>query len=227
MNQTKQRGIGMTSQRTRERLISRLRDEGIQNQQVLDAIRDTPRHLFVDEALAHRAYEDTALPIGFSQTISQPYIVARMTELALSLGVPDRLLEIGTGCGYQTAVLAQLVPRVFSVERIEPLLDRAIENLAQIGISNVVCRLADGKMGWEDRGPYNVILSAAAPEQVPPELLEQLAPEGMLIIPVGYEGKQMLTVVQRKDDGKADARDYQSYEIEPVRFVPLLSGVSR
>ncbi len=217
----------MTSQRTRERLISRLRDEGIENQQVLDAIRDTPRHLFVDEALAHRAYEDTALPIGFSQTISQPYIVARMTELALSLGVPGRLLEIGTGCGYQTAVLAQLVPRVFSVERIEPLLDRAIENLAQIGISNVVCRLADGKMGWEDRGPYNVILSAAAPEQVPAELLEQLAPEGMIIIPVGREGKQMLTVVQRKDDGKADARDYQSYEIEPVRFVPLLSGISR
>lgn len=223
MNQIKQRGIGMTSQRTRERLINRLRDEGIQNPEVLDAIRNTPRHLFVDEALAHRAYEDTALPIGFSQTISQPYIVARMTEIALSLGKPDRLLEIGTGCGYQTAVLAQLVSRVFSVERIEPLLDRAIDNLAQIGISNVVCRLSDGKMGWEDRGPYNVILSAAAPEKVPLELLDQLAPSGMLIIPVGPEGKQMLTVVQRQGDEK----EYQSYEIEPVRFVPLLSGVSR
>jgi len=213
----------MTSQRTRERLISRLREEGIQNEEVLDAIRNTPRHLFVDEALAHRAYEDTALPIGFSQTISQPYIVARMTEIALSRGKPDRLLEIGTGCGYQTAVLAQFVSRVFSVERIEPLLDRAIENLAQIGISNVVCRLADGKMGWDDRGPYNVILSAAAPEKVPEELLAQLAPEGMLIIPVGPEGKQMLTVVHRQ----GDAKEYKTYEMEPVRFVPLLSGVTR
>ena len=227
MNQTKQRGIGMTSQRTRERLISRLRDEGIENQLVLDAIRDIPRHLFVDEALAHRAYEDTALPIGFSQTISQPYTVARMTELAMSMGVPDRLLEVGTGCGYQTAVLAQLVPRVFSVERIEPLLDRAIENLANIGISNVVCRLADGKMGWEDRGPFNVILSTAAPEKVPPELLAQLAPEGMLIIPVGPKGKQMLMVVHRRDDGTTQERDYQHYEIEPASFVPLVSGVKR
>lgn len=227
MNQTRQRGIGMTSQRTRERLVNRLREKGIENEQVLDAIRNTPRHLFVDEALAHRAYEDTALPIGFSQTISQPYTVARMTELALSMGMPDRLLEIGTGCGYQTAVLAQLIPKVFSVERIEPLLDRAIENLANIGISNVVCRLADGKMGWEDRGPFNVILSAAAPEKVPTELLEQLAPDGMLIIPVGPDGKQMLTVVHRRDDGTAKEKDYQHYEIEPVRFVPLLSGVSR
>lgn len=223
MNQIKQRGIGMTSQRTRERLISRLREEGIENQEVLEAIRNTPRHLFVDEALAHRAYEDTALPIGYSQTISQPYIVARMTEIALSQGKPNRLLEIGTGCGYQTAVLAQLVDRVFSVERIEPLLDRAIENLAQIGISNVVCKLADGKMGWEDRGPYNIILSAAAPETVPKELLEQLAPEGMLIIPVGPDGKQMLTVVHRQGETK----EYQTYEMEPVRFVPLLSGVTR
>ena len=223
MNQIKQRGIGMTSQRTRERLISRLREEGIENQEVLEAIRNTPRHLFVDEALAHRAYEDTALPIGYSQTISQPYIVARMTEIALSLGKPARLLEIGTGCGYQTAVLAQLVDRVFSVERIEPLLDRAIENLAQIGISNVVCKLADGKMGWEDRGPYNIILSAAAPETVPKELLEQLAPEGMLISPVGPDGKQMLTVVHRQ----GEAKEYQTYEMEPVRFVPLLSGVTR
>lgn len=213
----------MTSQRTRERLIARLREEGIQNQEVLEAIRNTPRHLFVDEALAHRAYEDTALPIGYSQTISQPYIVARMTEIALSRGKPDRLLEIGTGCGYQTAVLAQLVSRVFSVERIEPLLDRAIENLAQIGISNVVCKLADGKMGWEDRGPFNVILSAAAPEKVPPELLEQLAPDGMLIIPVGPEGKQVLAVVHRQGESK----DYKTYEMEPVRFVPLLSGVTR
>lgn len=223
MNQIKQRGIGMTSQRTRERLISRLREEGIQNEEVLEAIRNTPRHLFVDEALSHRAYEDTALPIGYSQTISQPYIVARMTEIALSLGKPNRLLEIGTGCGYQTAVLAQFVDRVFSVERIEPLLDRAIENLAQIGISNVVCKLADGKMGWEDRGPYNIILSAAAPETVPQELLEQLAPEGMLIIPVGPEGKQMLTVVHRQGETK----EYETYEMEPVRFVPLLSGVTR
>ena len=165
--------------------------------------------------------------LGYSQTISQPYTVARMTELALSMGVPDRLLEIGTGCGYQTAVLAQLVAKVFSVERIEPLLDRAIDNLANISISNVVCRLADGKMGWEDRGPFNVILSAAAPEKVPTELLEQLAPEGMLIIPVGPDGEQMLTVVHRCDDGSTKEKDYKHYEIEPVRFVPLLSGVSR
>lgn len=213
----------MTSQRTRERLITRLKEEGIQNQEVLEAIRNTPRHLFVDEALSHRAYEDTALPIGYSQTISQPYIVARMTEIALSRGKPDRLLEIGTGCGYQTAVLSQFVSRVFSVERIEPLLDRAIENLAQIGISNVVCKLADGKMGWEDRGPFDIILSAAAPETVPKELLEQLAPEGMLIIPVGPEGKQMLTVVHRQGESK----EYKTYEVEPVRFVPLLGGVTR
>lgn len=222
MNDIQQRGIGMTSQRTRERLISRLRDSGIENRVVLDAIRNTPRHLFVDEALSHRAYEDTALPIGYSQTISQPYIVARMTELALSLGVPQRVLEIGTGCGYQTAVLAQIVPRVFSVERIEPLLDRAIENLAKIGLSNVVCRLADGTLGWEDRGPFDVILSAAAPQRVPEELLQQLAPGGMLIIPVGPDGKQMLTVVHRE----GEESKFNSYEIEPVKFVPLLSGIS-
>ena len=222
MNDIQQRGIGMTSQRTRERLISRLRDSGIENRVVLDAIRNTPRHLFVDEALSHRAYEDTALPIGYSQTISQPYIVARMTELALSLGVPQRVLEIGTGCGYQTAVLAQIVPRVFSVERIEPLLDRAIENLAKIGLSNVVCRLADGTLGWEDRGPFDVILSAAAPQRVPEELLQQLAPGGMLIIPVGPDGKQMLTVVHRE----GEESKFKSYEIEPVKFVPLLSGIS-
>ncbi len=223
MNSINQRGIGMTSQRTRERLINRLKEQGIKSETVLQAIRNTPRHLFIDEALSHRAYEDTALPIGFAQTISQPYIVARMTELALSLGKPNRLLEIGTGCGYQTAVLAQLVDRVFSVERIEPLLDRAIDNLANIGLSNVICRLADGTMGWEDRAPFDVILSAAAPQVVPPELLEQLAPGGMLIIPVGPEGEQMLTVVHHE----AESGEMKTYPIEPVRFVPLLAGITQ
>lgn len=222
MNSINHRGIGMTSQRTRERLIQRLRDQGIKNEQVLQTIRNTPRHLFIDEALSHRAYEDTPLPIGFGQTISQPYIVARMTEIALSLGKPNRLLEIGTGCGYQTAVLAQLVDRVFSVERIEPLLDRAIDNLANIGVSNVICRLADGTMGWEDRGPFDIILSAAAPETIPEELLDQLAPGGMLIIPVGPENNQVLTVVHHE----GDSGEMKSYAIEPVRFVPLLGGIS-
>lgn len=223
MNDTRQRGIGMTSQRTRDRLIQRLRDSGISSEAVLGAIRNTPRHIFVDEALSHRAYEDTALPIGYGQTISQPYIVARMTELALSAGRPERVLEIGTGCGYQTAVLAQLVQRLFSVERIEPLLDRAIQNLSSLRLSNVVCRLADGTMGWAERGPFDVILGAAAPVRVPPELLAQLAPGGMLILPVGQDGEQMLTLVRR--DG--DSENYDEYPIEPVRFVPLLSGVTR
>lgn len=211
----------MTSQRTRERLMQRLQTDGISNQVVLDAMRNVPRHLFVDEALSHRAYEDTALPIGYSQTISQPYIVARMTELLLSAGVPERVLEIGTGCGYQTAVLSSLVPKIFSVERIEPLLEKTKRRLAQLGYNNVRTKFADGSLGWPERGPYNAILSAAAPYSVPPELLNQLAPEGVLVIPVGGDEVQELQLVSRV--GESDK--FKTERIEEVRFVPLMSGI--
>src|SRR5690606_31482653 len=177
-------GVGMTSQRTRERLIERLYEEGLSNPRVLEVIRRTPRHLFVDEALAHRAYEDTALPIGHNQTISQPYIVGRMTELLLAGGPLDKVLEIGTGSGYQTAVLAQLVERVFSVERIQALQDRAKERLQELELRNVVFRWGDGWEGWPALAPYNGILVTAAASEVPQALLEQLAPGGRLVIPV-------------------------------------------
>ncbi len=220
MKDIDQRGIGMTSQRTRERLIQRLQQAGISNQAVLNAMRQTPRHLFVDEALAHRAYEDSALPIGFGQTISQPYIVARMTEILLSLGTPQRVLEIGTGCGYQTAVLAQLVPQVYSVERIQPLLEKARSRLRQLGIRNAHLKLADGTLGWPEKGPYQAIISTAAPEQVPQPLLNQLAPNGVLVIPVGRENHQVLQAVIRR----GESSEYDFHELEAVRFVPLLGG---
>lgn len=168
------RGIGMTSQRTRERLIERLYEEGLSSPLVLETIRRTPRHLFVDEALAHRAYEDTALPIGHNQTISHPYIVGRMTELLLAGGPLDKVLEIGTGCGYQTAVLAQTVERVFSVERIQGLQDRAKERLAELKLRNVVYRWGDGWEGWPALAPYNGIMVTAAARDVPPALLLSL-----------------------------------------------------
>ena len=211
----------MTSQRTRERLIQRLQSEGIAHPAVLDAIRNVPRHLFIDEALSHRAYEDTALPIGYSQTISQPYVVARMTELLLSRGVPDRVLEIGTGCGYQAAVLSQLVPRIFSVERIQPLLEKARQRFSDLGYNNIRAQHADGSLGWPEKGPYDAILSAAAPYSVPQELLGQLAPSGVLVIPVGGDDVQELQLICR--DGASDKFDVVS--VEDVRFVPLLSGV--
>ncbi len=211
----------MTSRRTRERLIKRLEEEGIANTRVLNCMRNVPRHLFVDEALAHRAYEDTALPIGYSQTISQPYVVARMTELLLSRGVPERVLEIGTGSGYQTAILSQLVPLVYTVERVEPLLERARGRFRELGYSNVVMKHTDGSLGWPEKGLFNAILSAAAPYSIPPELLEQLAPDGILVIPVGGDEEQRLQVVVR--DGNSD--DFETLSVEPVRFVPLLSGV--
>jgi protein-L-isoaspartate(D-aspartate) O-methyltransferase len=213
-------GIGMTSQRTRERLISRLREQGIENQSVLDVMRVTPRHLFLDEALSHRAYEDSSLPIGHQQTLSQPYIVARMTELLLEAGPVDRVLEVGTGSGYQTAILAQLVGRVYSVERIKPLQDQARARLRMLGFNNVHLKHADGGMGWSEKGPFQVIISTAAPEQIPTELLDQLGPDGRLVIPVGV-GQQNLEVVVRTEQG------FESTVIEPVRFVPLLSGVVR
>lgn len=212
------RGIGMTSQRTRERLIQRLYEEGLSNAHVLETIRRTPRHLFVDEALAHRAYEDTALPIGNNQTISQPYMVARMSELLLAAGPLDKVLEIGTGSGYQTAILAQLVERVFSVERIQSLQDKAKERLIQLNLRNVVFRWGDGWEGWNALGPYNGIIVTAAAANVPQALLDQLAPGGRLVIPVGAGDVQELLLIVREEDG------FSRHVLDAVRFVPLLNG---
>ncbi|WP_167492555.1 protein-L-isoaspartate(D-aspartate) O-methyltransferase [Pseudomonas leptonychotis] len=208
----------MTSQRTRERLIQRLYEEGLSNAHVLEAIRRTPRHLFVDEALAHRAYEDTALPIGNNQTISQPYMVARMSELLLAAGPLDKVLEIGTGSGYQTAILAQLVERVFSVERIQNLQDKAKERLVQLNLRNVVFRWGDGWEGWNALGPYNGIIVTAAAANVPQALLDQLAPGGRLVIPVGAGDVQELMLIVREEDG------FSRHVLDAVRFVPLLNG---
>ncbi len=210
----------MTSQRTRERLVQRLREQGIVNPAVLDVIRNTPRHVFVDEALAQRAYEDNSLPIGYSQTISQPWIVARMTELLLELGAVGRVLEIGTGSGYQTAVLAQLVGQVYSVERIKPLQNQARQRLRALRLKNVQLRHADGGMGWSTEAPFEGIIATAAPEAIPPELMEQLDVGGRLIIPVGVES-QYLQVVTRTADG------FETATHDPVRFVPLRSGLVR
>jgi len=213
-------GIGMTSQRTRERLIQRLVDQGIDNHEVLDVIRTTPRHLFLDEAMAHRAYEDVALPIGFQQTLSQPYIVARMTELLLEGRAPERVLEIGTGSGYQTAILAQLVGEVYSVERIKPLQQKARQRMRKLKLRNVHMNHADGGLGWPERGPFDGILAAAAPERIPEELLKQLAPGGRLVIPVGGE-IQHLQVVDRTHEG------FETAIVEAVNFVPLRPGTVR
>lgn len=214
-------GVGMTSKRTRDRLVSRLIDQGVSDQYVLDIIANTPRHIFLDEALSHRAYEDASLPIGFGQTLSQPYIVARMTELLINAAsCTDRVLEIGTGSGYQTSVLAQLVGHVWSVERIKPLQEKAIKRLHKLKLENVSFSHSDGGMGWPEQAPFNAILSAAAPRQVPQKLLEQLAPDGVLVMPVGGES-QMLTVVMR--EGETDS--FHTRKIEEVKFVPLLSGI--
>ncbi len=212
------RGIGMTSQRTRERLIQRLYEEGLSNAQVLEAIRRTPRHLFVDEALAHRAYEDTALPIGHNQTISQPYMVARMSELLLAAGPLDKVLEIGTGSGYQTAILAQVVERVFSVERIQILQERAKERMSELNLRNVVFRWGDGWEGWSALAPYNGIIVTAAAAEVPQALLDQLAPNGRLVIPVGAGAEQELLLIVREEQG------FSRHVLDAVRFVPLLNG---
>jgi protein-L-isoaspartate(D-aspartate) O-methyltransferase len=177
--------------------------------------------LFVDEALSHRAYEDTALPIGFSQTLSQPYIVARMTELLLAGGPLRKVLEVGTGSGYQTAILAQLVERVYSVERIKPLQQKAKKRLSQLKLYNAIFKNSDGGLGWPREGPFDGILSAAAPATIPPELLQQLAPGGRLVMPVGDAGKQELVMVIRSGD------NYECQVIEPVNFVPFLTGTVR
>lgn len=213
-------GIGMTSQRTRERLIGRLMEQGIKNHRVLDVMRTTARHIFLDEALSHRAYEDVALPIGYGQTISQPYIVARMTEALVNTGEVDRVLEIGTGCGYQTAVMAHLSNEVYSVERIRPLLDRARKNLKVLDIRNVELKHADGSLGWPEKGKFDAIITTAAPHQVPKSLLDQLAEGGRLIIPVGGEAGQELRLITRRGD------DYSIEVLSKVRFVPLLAGKS-
>lgn len=223
MNDLIVQGVGMTSLRTRERLIQRLEQQGIHNLKVLDTIRDIPRHLFVDEALAHRAYEDTALPIGHGQTLSQPYIVARMTEILLNThDRPQKVLEVGTGSGYQTSVLSRLAREVYTVERIKPLQDKARERFKQLGLRNVICRYADGTFGWPEKGPFDGIISTAAPQAIPDDLLAQLAPGGVLIIPVGGR-EQLLHQVTRSKDGNS----YQTRVIEPVKFVPFLTGTLR
>src|SRR5262245_35082800 len=213
-------GIGMTSARTRERLVQRLREQGIRNLAVLDRIRNVPRHIFVDEALGSRAYEDTALPIGFGQTISQPYIVARMTEALLEQGPLHNVLEVGTGCGYQTAVLAPLVGKLYSIERIEPLLTRAKDRLKEIGIRNVRFRHGDGSVGWKSHAPFDGILVAAAPLTIPEPLLQQLSVGGRLIVPVGPEGQQELIRFTRRE------QKMERHSLGPVAFVPLLGGIA-
>jgi protein-L-isoaspartate(D-aspartate) O-methyltransferase len=214
------KGIGFTSARTRERLVERLKAEGIRNHAVLERVRAVPRHMFVDEALASRAYEDTALPIGFGQTISQPYIVAAMTE-ALIEGTGKKLtrvLEIGTGCGYQTAVLAPFVQHIYSVERIQPLVQRARSILAELKITNVSVRHADGWHGWRSQAPFQGIIVAAAPEDVPPELYEQLDEGGRMVIPIGARGRQTLLRVTRMGN------EFEREELLPVSFVPFVAG---
>lgn len=212
------RGIGMTSQRTRDRLVSRLREEGIRNSAVLEVMREVPRHIFVDEALASRAYEDTALPIGHGQTISQPYIVARMTEILLAEGVPDKVLEVGTGSGYQAAVLARLVPQVYSVERIEAFLRAARERFRMLDLRNIRLKHSDGSWGWPEHAPYEGIIVTAAPEEVPSALLDQLAPGGRLVMPLGPRGDQALVLIVRRTG------EFERTDIERVSFVPLLGG---
>jgi protein-L-isoaspartate(D-aspartate) O-methyltransferase len=212
-------GIGMTSLRTRERLVARLQAEGIRDLRVLGAIRDVPRHLFVDEALASRAYEDTALPIGQGQTISQPYVVARMTEILLAGGTPSRILEIGTGCGYQSAVLAMLVERVYTLERIDALLRSARERFHSLGINNVRSRHADGFAGWAEQAPFDGIITTAAPLTVPETLTAQLADGARLVLPVGPHGAQRLVSIERRG-GTLERTD-----LDLVSFVPMLEGV--
>lgn len=212
------RGIGMTSARTRDRLVQRLKEEGIRSNTVLEQIRNVPRHLFVDEALASRAYEDTALPIGLGQTISQPYVVARMTEALLDGFEGERVLEIGTGCGYQTAVLAPLVKQIFTVERIRELQRKAKQRLRDLDIYNVQFRPGDGWEGWAKYAPYDGILVAAAAPELPEKLLEQLAPAGRLVMPVGPSGRQELLMITRKDD------HYEQVSLGAVSFVPLVKG---
>lgn len=214
------RGIGMTSQGTRDRLVQRLRSHGIRDERVLKAIAATPRHEFVDEALSSRAYEDTALPIGLGQTISQPWIVARMTEAVLDGGTPEKVLEVGTGSGYQAAVLAALVPQVFTVERIEELLKQARRRFHKLGLNAIYTRHADGHQGWPSQAPFDGILVTAAASHVPTELIEQLRVGGVLVAPVERGSMQRLLAIRRTEDGAEEV------DLGGVIFVPLLSGLN-
>lgn len=214
-------GIGMTSQRTRNRMMERLRDQGITNERVLNTMAKVPRHLFVDEAMATRAYEDVALPIGEGQTISQPYVVARMTEMVLDNPGVRKVLEVGTGSGYQAAVLSQLVDTVYSVERIRTLLQRARLRFRALNYRNIHTMHTDGAWGWASNGPYDGIIVTAAPTEVPDSLLAQLAPGGRMIVPVGKQGgQQTLTIVRRTATGFEETAHHD------VKFVPFLSGKS-
>ena len=218
-NELNLNGVGMTSQRTRDRLVRRLREQGIRDERILDVINSTPRHAFIDEALAHRAYEDTALPIGFNQTISQPYIVARMTEVLLAEGPLNRVLEIGTGSGYQTAVLAQLTNKVFTLERISGLLDKAVSRFKLLGLRNIQFKHADGGMGWPERGPYDAIIVTASPRRIADELIGQLAEGGRIIAPVGHGGNQQTVTTNTMGEVSSEV-------LEAVKFVPLVAGKS-
>jgi len=214
------RGIGMTSQGTRDRLVQTLRNEGIRDERVLNAITQVPRHEFVDEALSSRAYENTALPIGQSQTISQPWIVARMTEAILDGGKPQKVLEVGTGSGYQAAVLAHLVPKVFTLERIDELLKLARRRFHGLRLNNIYARYADGHVGWPSQAPFDGIMVTAAAQAVPQELLDQLAVGGQLVAPVERGGMQRLLAIRRTEDG------FEENDLGGVIFVPLLSGLA-
>ncbi len=218
MKSSRHLGVGMTSQRTRERLIQRLESDGITNALVLAVMRTTPRHIFVDEALASRAYDGTSLPIGYGQTISQPYIVARMTEVLLNGGPLKKVLEIGTGSGYQAAVLAQLAEQVYSLERIESLLKVARSRFQELGLRNIRLKFADGNVGWPDYGPYDGIILTAAPIDIPPALLQQLSLGGRLVAPVGGAGNQTLKLFTRTEEA------YIVEDLETVSFVPLYFG---
>ena len=214
------RGEGMTSQRARDRLVAKLAEEGIRDERVLEVIRQLPRHHFIDQALHSRAYENNALPIGHGQTISQPWIVARMTEALIEHGVPERVLEIGTGSGYQAAVLAGIVPTVYTVERIEELLRQARRRFRQLGLDNLRSRHDDGKLGWASEAPFDAIILTAAGDRVPAPLFDQLKPGGVLVAPVGSPSQQVLVRMRKDDDGTIHRED-----LGVVSFVPLLGGI--
>jgi protein-L-isoaspartate(D-aspartate) O-methyltransferase len=213
------RGLGMTSQRARDRLIERLKSDGISHRRVLDVIGRLPRHLFIEEALASRAYEDTALPIGLGQTISQPWVVARMTEAIIEYKVPEKVLEIGTGSGYQAAVLSALVKNVYTVERIEELLRNARRRFRKLGIDNIRSKHDDGKLGWPEYAPFDAIMLTAAGDHIDARLVEQLAPDGVIVAPVGPSGAQQLKRFRREGDAMVED------SLGSVSFVPLLGGL--